>query len=229
MDLVRTKGLNYQSVTRRGYVLAAGALLFVGFVFGYAINRPTDEVTAWFAGIAVAVGTAALFLAYPAYRSLRQEQTAVPEMNMQLEFVRATSPPGEFSVAKYDEHVEVAGEPFPVRIHITNRGNAVFRWGILNIQVPHECTITPTDDPQKGHYTSRSTGYSADLADGMTILCRFTVAERDFPPPHDFLYHADVTVGPEKREWPIAAHLDGFPGKGVVARAIVVVPEKPST
>jgi hypothetical protein len=204
--------------------VALGAIV-VGFLFGFAANRPVNETGAWFTGIAAGVAVIAIGLAYPAYRDLRARQKEYTDVQIALQVVRASSPPEEFTDTKLDELVEVADREFKVRVVIHNAGTGVYRWGVLNIQVPVPCEIKPCDvDERKAHYPSGSIGYSEEIVEGTVIPVNFTVAERDFPPIHVFLYHAEITFHSEKNEWPVAAVLDGYPGERALARAVIRVP-----
>jgi hypothetical protein len=206
----------------------AVVVLVIGFLFGFAVNRPTAEATAWLTGItaglaAVALGVAlatAVF-AYPDFREFLRRQEEWPDMRLELQVIPAAADAGgSFVTTRFNEPIMVASPEFDVRVILHNAGTGVFRWGILNIQVPVPCDIQPNDDEVKKHYRSTTPGDSGELADGTTIPCNFTVAERDFPPGHHFLYHAHVRTS-GRSEWPVAAVLDGYPGPRVWTRAVI--------
>jgi hypothetical protein len=210
------------------WVAAAAATLAFGFLLGFAANRPVGEAAEWFTGAAVglaafALGAAVLtaLFAYPDYRAFLERQHERPNMELSLQ-VRPARNPTEFESINFDERVQVPWRQFELRVVLHNAGNAVFRWAILNIQVPVPCKIEATDLDPKVHYTSMSPGDSHELADGTTMPCNFTVAERDFPPGHHFLYHAEVTLDASKKEWPVVAVLDGYPAKRAWSRAVIL-------
>lgn len=215
--------------------LAVGAIAIVASVFlaaaVLAATQPADEAAAWYAGIAAVVGFTALLaalagviFAMPAYEELRQRQRERPNMQVTIQTVPARAgPKGLFESLQRDERVQVPERSYQARVLLHNAGDGVFRWGILNIQVPSECRIHPTDHDSKRHYSSQTPGDSGELEPGKVVPCNFTAAERDFPPGHHFLYHV-VVEPPRAGTWPIAAVLDGYPGPRAWTRAEIVTP-----
>lgn len=220
-------------MSRRRFV-AAGTIGIVAAAFVaaavLAATKPADEAAAWYAAIAAVVGFTAVFaalagviVAMPAYQELRRRQGERPDMQVTIQVVPARAGPDElFESLQRDEIVQVSQRPYEVRVLLHNAGDGVFRFGILNIQVPMECSIYPTDHDSKQHYLSPTPGDSGELEPGKTVPCHFTVAERDFPPGHHFLYHVTIAP-PQAGTWPIAAVLDGYPGPRSWTRAEILV------
>jgi hypothetical protein len=203
------------------------ALVLGGFVaaFAIAMTKPADEAAAWFAAIAAAIGLIAVAVAFPAYRELRRRQREHPDMQVTIQVVPArTEAAGLFVSLAMNEQVRVPNHNCDIRVLIHNAGDGVFRWGVLNIQAPIDCVIEPRDPSPKTHYRSTTPGDSAELQPGQTVPCNFTVAERNFPPGHHFLYHVTV-IPPHAGTWPIAAVLDGYPGPRAWTRAEIVTPK----
>jgi hypothetical protein len=228
MDQERTTR-NRWKVALLGALLAAVVGVIV--LFYVAAARSADEASAWFAAIAAGAGVIALvaagagvYIAFPSYRELVRRQKERPDMEVTIQVIPARAEAaGAFISLGMNEEVQVANRAFAARIMLHNAGDAVFRWGILNIQVPESCGIHPVDHDRKSHYLSTSMGTSAELEPGRDVPCNFTVAERDFPPGHHFLYHVEVTSAGEGK-WPIAAVLDGYPGKRAWSRAEIRTP-----
>jgi hypothetical protein len=219
-------------------VLAAIGLGVLTVLFGLAAHRPAAQAAAWFAAIAAGAAVVGLALALetvrqarvavrqarPGYEEIVRRQAERPRMTMTLQVIPARiEAQGEFTTVSMNERTLVQDRRFDIRIILHNEGDGVLRWGILNIQVPWDCSIEPDDDERKGHYVSRSTGDSGELEPGRVVPCHFTVAERDFPPGHHFLYHAHVSTGTQG-VWPIAAVLDGYPKIRVWTRAEIQTP-----
>jgi hypothetical protein len=208
------------------------ALFLATFI--YAATRPAAEAAAWFAALAAAVAAigivgaietvrwarAAVEQARPGYDDLVRRQNERPAMDVILEVTPRGENPHTLKALEKNELIAVEGRNFDVRVHIRNQGDGVLRFGILNIQVPLTCRARPQDDPHKGHYESASPGDSGELYPGTKTPCRFTVAERDFPPGHDFLYHVRVDT-PGAGDWPVAAVVDGYPAVRGWTRAVM--------
>lgn len=176
-------------------------------------RHPNDVQGVWFTAIgsivalvALLAGIVAVLFAVPGYRALRAEQRtrAIPAVSIQYQ-----DDEGKWISIDNDATVEMGSQIFTVRALVNNQGDAVLRWGILNIQVPLPCTIDTDEDnrPYQLHHKASTPFDSADLYDDRTVQCWCTVAERDYPPVHAFIYV--VTITAKEGTWPVAAVLEG--------------------
>jgi hypothetical protein len=203
-----------------------GALLLV-----IASTRPSvDERNMWFTAIAAGLALlgllaagAAVYFALPSYRELvdRERARPLPELRFQVPYGAS----GEWRDVPHDTTVRVNHRDFSARVIVHNAGDAVLRWGILNIQVPVDCNIAPLES-DAGRHRATTPFVSGELRPGETVSCSATVAERDFPPVHDFIYVVRVTP-PKAGTWPLAAVLDGYPAVRGWTRIDVEVPDDP--
>jgi hypothetical protein len=216
----------------RQLLVAIGALvLLVGVaLLAIAATRPTgEEQTVWFTAIAatlalvglLAVG-ATVYFALPSYRELVDRERARPVPKIQFQLVDRDG--SWFDIA----HESINAVPrggFEMRLLVHNAGDAVLRWGILNIQVPIECGIEVAEPERPGRvfFTARTPYASGDLYDGETVPCNCAVAERDYPPVHAFMYRVNVTPR-SAGQWPVAAVLEGYPYVKGFARIYLDVP-----
>jgi hypothetical protein len=211
-------------------VLAATALALLVI----ASTRGTSEAqVVWFTAVAAGLALAAfvgvvvtVVVAMPGYHELRKQQLAVPRLLVRFQFPESD---GTWRDVEPESTTVVRRGEFETRVRVHNAGDAVLRWGILNIQSLIDCPITAIDERPKSHYTAKTPFESGELVTGQSVPCNATVAERDFPPVHDFLYVVKVSP-PTAGRWPLAAVLDGYPGPPEVDRAstriYVEVPEK---
>jgi hypothetical protein len=215
---------------RRGLVIA-GVVVLAATVIAFVIaaqEETTDPEGAWFAGIAAGLtllallaGGAAIYFALPDYWTLLDTQRAKPEPTLLFQF-REAPDSNHWIDANADTPKSINASTFEARLLVRNLGDAVLRWGILNIHVPVECTIKPvvSAGATSNHRPAASEFTCDQLYPGKAVPSRATVAERDYPPVHTFLYVVEITV-PEPGEWPIAAILDGYPAVTATGRALV--------
>jgi hypothetical protein len=213
----------------RGRLVIAALLGLAVFIVltVIAAGKPSDEAGAWFAAIAAGVGVvgigaavAAVYVAIPGYRELLERQRERPNMTVVIE-IADVEDSERYDPVEHDGERTIPRAFFYARVHVRNEGNGVLRFGIVNVQVPAVCSLEAKDPPEKRHYVSASMGFSGELSPDQVTLCRFSVAERDFPPQHDFLYHVYVVPPEGGGTWPIAAVVDGYPGGRTWARVRV--------
>jgi hypothetical protein len=215
-------------------LVAGGVVVLVGgaLACAYAATRPhANDRAAWFTGIAAVVALlgliaagAAVYFALPGYRELVNQQSA--KADMRLTFQLPDPKDSEtWTDVPAESTAQVNTRDFLARVIVHNAGDAVLQWGILNIQVPIACTIQPLDaSAHKHHAQSVTPMVSGQLFDGETVPCNATIAERDFPPVHAFIYNVRIAAMGPATVWPIAAVLDGFPGERAWVRINIEMP-----
>jgi hypothetical protein len=191
-------------VTRRGLrLVAAGVLIAIGIAA--VVTFSDDGVTPLAVGTFVLAAAAALF-ALPGF----MDRIRVPDITIEL--LTRTDENNEFKpVQGPSRSLELEPETVWVEVEarIHNKGKAPLLWAMLNIQLPYGLHFEVTDHAEKHHYENPHGGMSGDLWPGQDTRCALTVAEREFLPPHHFLYHVKVWVPVETGEWPIVALVEG--------------------
>jgi hypothetical protein len=186
---------------------AFAAMLVVLFIV--AGEHSPAEAAVWYTAIAAAVAVLALLsaglFAWPEFvdRVVRKPQ-------MKISLLTRTDSRDDFEPVLGDERrLTLQGTSVELEARIVNEGKAPLRWAMLNIQIPFGLKARVTDPPEKHHYVNPHGGYSGDLWPGSDMRCFFSVAEREFLPPHTFLYHVQVVLPRRRGVWPIAAVLEG--------------------
>jgi hypothetical protein len=184
--------------------IAVGATAVLAVVIA-GIVALSDHSTPLGVATLIAALAAALFALPEFIDRIRQPAVTV-------ELLARTNPTGAFETIPGDEpgrELELRERGVEIEARIHNRGRAPLGWAVLNLQFLPEVGIRITDPPEKKHYENTHGGDSADLWPGKSTRCIFTVAEREFLPPHFFLYHVRVTLPDEFGEWPIVAVVEG--------------------
>lgn len=198
------------------WVLGALGLLTAATVavVAWAARFGPTKASAWFTGVAVILGLAALIagtlaavFTLPGYLEWSRAQRARAEVAMWIE----VEVDGEWTRGDAGDVIELPHRMrYEVSVVISSTGDRALHGATLNICVPAWCDITPNDPLVKGHYKIPRVGPSALIQpDQGVVPIRYTAAEREVIGKQDLVYSVLIHTNRGAPEIPILASLGG--------------------